>query len=525
MQEINQAQIELVQTLLDSHPEESGRILAAKPELINAELVTVMISAAISIEKEYGDRAESTVLWLRNLAGNLAIQLNLNFGRDQQQLAFLLESLRLTIESDSSVVYDYLQQDLGLIDDELIELLKLWTNRKLQAVDHEEKLILVRGIGTFGSLMKKFLLGNNAVNIDMSITCYEIIADVFRVMEDWRLLATTYNNLGNAYLARIRGDRAENLEASISHYAAALEVQTKDQDAVEWAATQNNLANAYSQRILGEKGENIEQAINMHTSVLEIYTQHNYPDYWLMTQNNLAQLYQERILGDKSENLEKSIRYCNTALSIVSKMESPDLWAITQINLANAYSDLTNGENSQNLDKAIGYYNAALEIYTKDYRSIDWARTQRTIGYLYEKVGKHQQAIECYLKSLEVFQPETHATEAMLSSWTLSNLYIEKEQWPEAMEICEIGLKAADIYLEWSSDVGDRQQAHQDGVKIYKNAIRCAIKLERYQVVINLGAKAQSTEVWDLISDANNYQGEELPAEMQEFIKTKFKKG
>jgi TPR repeat protein len=60
--------------------------------------------------------------------------------------------------------------------------------------------------------------------------------------EQW---ARTQNNLGNAYLERIRGERAENLEQAIFHYQQALDVYTRQAYPEQWARTQNNLGNAY----------------------------------------------------------------------------------------------------------------------------------------------------------------------------------------------------------------------------------------------------------------------------------------
>ncbi|WP_339381510.1 tetratricopeptide repeat protein, partial [Brasilonema bromeliae] len=75
----------------------------------------------------------------------------------------------------------------------------------------------------------------------------------------------TQNNLGNAYLYRIRGEKAENLESAIASYTAALSVRTRQSFPQDWAMTQNNLGAAYSNRIHGEKAENLESAIASYT--------------------------------------------------------------------------------------------------------------------------------------------------------------------------------------------------------------------------------------------------------------------
>jgi tetratricopeptide (TPR) repeat protein len=70
---------------------------------------------------------------------------------------------------------------------------------------------------------------------------------------DW---AMTQNNLGSAYIYRIRGDKAQNIEAAIAAYQQALLVRTQTDFPMDWAMTQNNLGIAYSNRIRGDKAQN-----------------------------------------------------------------------------------------------------------------------------------------------------------------------------------------------------------------------------------------------------------------------------
>jgi CHAT domain-containing protein len=101
----------------------------------------------------------------------------------------------------------------------------------------------------------------------------------------------TQNNLGNAYLDRIRGDKAENLENAIAAYQEALKVRTFEAFPQDWAPTQNNLAHAYFYRIRGDKAENLENAITSYHNALKIRTKDDYPLSCLSTARNLATLH------------------------------------------------------------------------------------------------------------------------------------------------------------------------------------------------------------------------------------------
>jgi hypothetical protein len=66
------------------------------------------------------------------------------------------------------------------------------------------------------------------------------------------------------------GSRANNLEIAITGYQNVLEVYTRQAFPYEWATTQINLGNAYSQRIRGGKADNLELAIVAYNLSLEV---------------------------------------------------------------------------------------------------------------------------------------------------------------------------------------------------------------------------------------------------------------
>ena len=67
-----------------------------------------------------------------------------------------------------------------------------------------------------------------AGSIEQRIDAYDAIAKIFDRNAFPTLWATTENNLGLAYWARVQGSRAENIEAAIKAYEAALTILTRD---------------------------------------------------------------------------------------------------------------------------------------------------------------------------------------------------------------------------------------------------------------------------------------------------------
>ncbi|MEQ9666894.1 hypothetical protein [Coleofasciculus sp. G2-EDA-02] len=120
-----------------------------------------------------------------------------------------------------------------------------WATAKLADVEAEQAQFIALVIGEFSNLIQQFPLGSQATNLEIAITGYEVALILFtreNHSENW---AMTQNNLGTAYLYRIRGERAENIESAIASFQAALEVYTREALPQNHAGTQFNLGLAY----------------------------------------------------------------------------------------------------------------------------------------------------------------------------------------------------------------------------------------------------------------------------------------
>ena len=157
-------------------------------------------------DKEIYDRLSSTVGTREKLPDQL-----------HSQLDFLIQVLRVTAESngDSKVVYPFLQQNLDKLDDNFADILRNLATANFSEVEADVAKSIAIYIFNFSNCIQQFPLGSKANNMEISIAGYEVVLKVFTSESHRENWAMTQNNLGIAYIYRIRGDKAENIAAPI----------------------------------------------------------------------------------------------------------------------------------------------------------------------------------------------------------------------------------------------------------------------------------------------------------------------
>ena len=476
MQEVRQqAYLELVQKLLTCAQGEEQDLLAANPDLIDKQLVETMF-AIVQVLSQQDEQQQSTARSLNNFALKLAEQLGLDFGHDNSeiQLQFLLGVLQTVADSngDYQIIYPLLSEHLELLNYGIIEVLKAWARDQFTQAEKADRTLIATIIGEFGDLIQQFWLGNRAVNIDLSIACYDIAVQTFTAHEEPLTWASIQNSLAIAYSHRIRGDRADNLEMSIAYYFSALQIYMKERFPLQWAMVQNNLANAYSDRIRGDRAQNIEDAIECYRLALEIYTRADFPEDWATTQMNLATAYRNRIRGDRAQNIEDAIECYRLALEISTGSDFPEQWAMTQENLA----------------------------------------------ILYTEEGEDDLAIVHYQQALEIFQPEAFPINALKVNRGLGNIYQKQGIWQLAINAYETAMQAVETSRSWVVNEENRQQLLKDALSVYENAIQCAINLGNYPQAIQYTERIRSRQLVDLMSTKDLYPDAEIPTEIQQYL-------
>ncbi|QKQ75114.1 CHAT domain-containing protein [Nostoc sp. TCL240-02] len=340
---------------------------------------------------------------------------------------FLMQLLETTEKSNGNaqLVYPLLAKNLDKLDGLLREILRQWGINKLRDVQPDEAKYLAAVIFKFSNLIAEFPLGSKANNMETTITGYELALTICSQQSLPQSWAEIQNNLGNAYIDRIRGDRADNIENAIAAFTAALTVIRRETQPQDWAMTQNSLAAAYVNRIQGDRADNIENAIVALTDALTVVTRESSPQDWAMMQNSLGIAYCNRIQGNKAENLENAITALTNALTVITRETLPQDWAIMQNVLGIAYLYRTLGDRAENLENAITAFTAALTVMSKEALPQDWAMTQNNLGLAYgnrilgDRAENLENAITAFTNALTV-----RTREALPQDWagTQNNL-------------------------------------------------------------------------------------------------------
>lgn len=214
-----------------------------------------------------------------------------------------------------------------MLNDTFAQVLQQWSRNVFSGGTPEDVAAIAGVIENLCIHIMQFPLGSRANNLEIAITGYHTVLEVYTCEAFPEYWATTQNNLGTAYNDRIVGSRADNLEKAIVALNLSLEVYTRDAFPEYWATTQNNLGNAYCYRLRGDKAENIENAITCHQNALQIYTREAFPEDWAETQYNLANTLRERfkLLG-KVEDIQQAITVYKQGREIIEKTEDQELY-------------------------------------------------------------------------------------------------------------------------------------------------------------------------------------------------------
>ncbi|MCA2811378.1 MAG: CHAT domain-containing protein [Microcystis sp. M090S1] len=446
-----QAYVNLIEQLLTSADGEEPNILQANQELIDPQFLQVMENYATSLEEQgYNNPAA----WLRDMAQQLGQFLNPQARSIEEYQEFLLEVLQAEYDgNDPTVVYPILQSHQHLLDDTFAQMLQQWARNAFSQGEAEEVAVIAGVIQNLCIDIQQFPLGSRANNLEIAITGYQTLSEVYTREASPEKWAMTQYNLGTAYGDRVRGEKAENLELAIAAYNLSLEVYTREAFPEDWAMTQNNLGTAYSVSIKGKRADNLEKAITAYNLSLEVCTCEAFPEDWARLQYNIGNVYCDRIRGERADNLELAITAYNLSLEVYTREAFPEDWAKSQNNLGNAYNQRIRGERVGNLELAIATLNLLLEVYTREAFPYEWARTQNNLGSAYcdrirgERADNLELAITAYKLSLEVYTRDAFPEQWAGSQNNLAEAYRNRIRGEKA-ENLELAIAALNLSLE-----------------------------------------------------------------------------
>ncbi len=176
---MNEARIEaylaLIQALLQCENGLEPALLEANAELLDAGLVAVMKQYADLLEQQ-GQSNEGR--WLLNMAQQL--EQILDPPRDNQNLyiSFLQTLLETVVESHGNpqAIYPLLDNNLHLLDENLLNLLRAWGNQTKEQASREETHRLAAILYCLTYAFHEFPKGNPLINLAIAVYGYEFCA-------------------------------------------------------------------------------------------------------------------------------------------------------------------------------------------------------------------------------------------------------------------------------------------------------------------------------------------------------------
>ncbi|NCR36384.1 MAG: CHAT domain protein, partial [Microcystis aeruginosa S11-01] len=228
---MNEARIEaylaLIQALLQCENGQEPALLQANAELVDAGLVAVMKQYADFLEQQGEDNNAG---WLRNMAQQLGQFLDAPRDNQNPYISFLQTLLQTVAESNGNrqVIYPLLDNNLHLLDENLVNLLRASGNQTKEQASPEETYQLGTLFYSLAYAFHEFPRGNPRINLDIAIYGYEFCAaTICRQPGLERDLAVTLNNLGAAYWtqAELGQEPVANLERAIANYTEAATIR------------------------------------------------------------------------------------------------------------------------------------------------------------------------------------------------------------------------------------------------------------------------------------------------------------
>ncbi|NCR29003.1 MAG: CHAT domain protein, partial [Microcystis aeruginosa LE13-04] len=218
-----EAYLALIQALLQCENGQEPALLQANAELVDAGLVAVMKQYADFLEQQ---GQSNNGRWLLNMAQQLEQVLDPPGDNQNPYIIFLQTLLQTVEESDGNrqAIYPLLDNNLHLLDENLVNLLRAWGNQTKEQASPEETNQLGGLFYSLAYVFHEFPKGNPRINLDIAIYGYEFCATTERRQPGLeRDLAQTLTNLGNAYStqAELGQEPVANLERAIANYTEA----------------------------------------------------------------------------------------------------------------------------------------------------------------------------------------------------------------------------------------------------------------------------------------------------------------
>ncbi len=405
---------------------------------------------------------------------------------------FLLQVLQVTSESngDAQAVYKILENNLNKLDEPFVQ--------HLQMLEHifgemilEQAIQIAATILSFSSLIRKFPQGDEAINLRIAATGYEVAATIFTKKDfpgEWeniqdaireifqlQLFKEVFENRGNPeavhpLLEANKHKLDERFATLLRLKTTAMLSEVQPEYAKGIAASLVGLSLLIKEFRQGSEANNLEIAITGYEVASQVLTREDSPKEWCLCQTMLGNAYHRRIKGERAENLEQAIAYLHNGLQTCNREQFPELWAEIQSNLVIAYGYRIRGDQVENAELAIKAGEAAMQVYTRDKSPERWGTIQNNLGIVYrdritgDKAENLERAIACYQNALLVRSQEDFSELWAQTQMNLASAYRYRLRG-DAAENLEMAIAANQAALQ----VYTKEAFPQDWAQVHMN--------------------------------------------------------
>ena len=508
---MNEARIEaylaLIQALLQCENGQEPALLQANAELLDAGLVAVMGQYADFLQQQGEDNRAG---WLRNMAQQLGQFLDAPRDNQNPYISFLQTLLQTVAESDGNpqVIYPLLDNNLHLLDENLVNLLRAWGNQTREQASPGGIYLLGPLLYSLAEAFYRFPKGNPGINLAIAVYGYEVCATIYRQLgldRFKRELARTLTDLGLAYRnqAELGKEPVANLARAIATHTEAAtilrqpglesEVETKFTALSSAYYIQKDLAtnliglgSAYGlQAELEKEPMSLERAIAAYTEATTICRQPGLEGDLAGTLSGLGNAYsiQAQLGQEPVVNLELAIATHTEATTVCRPLGLERLigaeraLAINLNGLGNAY------------------------------------RTQARLGK--EPVANLERAIANYREALSFLNPALLPADTLITGRNLGNLGFQQGWWDIAIEGYSVAVEAVEQSRAWATSEALRQEIVRESIGVYENLIQAAVNQGDLSLALRTVERSRSKRLADLIAISDLYADGRIPPEIQ----------
>ncbi|WP_127846061.1 tetratricopeptide repeat protein [Psychroflexus aestuariivivens] len=403
-----------------------------------------------------------------------------------------------------------------------------------KAIDISRKVDYQKGEGVSFRLQSiyYFYLGQPEISTEKINQSIEI----FESIEDYEMLAKTYNNYGillkhfgdydsalqKFKLARSFHEKSDNLQGVLDNLInvstiysergdlekasnlldQALEVNKKLEDKASYAAIVS------SQGVIAEYHGDFKLAKEKFKECLELFKEMNRTRSIVGTNNNLANI------ARKQGYYLESITYFEDALAAAREINNPRLESIILNNLANNYFSLNED------DKALELYIQSSEI-TKNIDINTYASTLTNIAMIEENKKNFDKAIKNLQEAYEIFEKQDRKSNIALNLHAQASIKYGQESYTEAKGL----LKRAERIVNKIKDEYTSTLIFSSLARVYQkeNKIDSAYYYSKksYDIAKTIGALLEHSDSSKLLYEIHKAKDE--PEQALKYLETHLK--